>query len=269
MPDQFTFATAAATAQAAYGLFNSQSINLDLQALIDKKGGEFSSATGIRYLGSNNGFNAPFDAGLVRVAHLPDQVDGFSATVFRLNNTRQAILAIRGSNSASDFLQDVKLGVVGFANDQFIAIALLDGEKSVLCRFRRRRRNLRLIDSRELHDVTELDWALLLHRLPDGVGGFVEQDFVGHEWENLADGRGPIEMQKCSVLNGPEGAESLSRGREPPVRVALIYHSSPAGATWNEWGIGSDAALSGLSRVFGLRHRGLTHPGQALPPLRG
>src|SRR4029079_17517671 len=48
---------------------------------------------------------------------------GFSASLFRDKETGSAILAIRGTDEVVvDQAQDLKLGIVGFANDQLISL---------------------------------------------------------------------------------------------------------------------------------------------------
>jgi Ca2+-binding RTX toxin-like protein len=111
---------AAATAQAAYGDFSASVTSAELNEL--RADGEFTLQAGARFIGSIPDKSKPFNLGVVRVAYLPDQLNGFSATVFRDNATQQAILAIRGSNGISDFIQDAKIGVIGFASDQLISL---------------------------------------------------------------------------------------------------------------------------------------------------
>ena len=60
-------------------------------------------------------------------------------------------------------------------------------------------------------DFAQLDRPALFHRLPDGVGGFVEEDFVGHGVRSRRRSR----LRRLASSNGPEGAEACSRGREP------------------------------------------------------
>lgn len=55
-------------------------------------------------------------------ASLPNQADGFSATVFFNTADNTHVLAIRGSEGISDYIEDAKLSIVGFASDQTISM---------------------------------------------------------------------------------------------------------------------------------------------------
>jgi hypothetical protein len=73
---------------------------------------------------------------------------------------------------------DQSVGTI--AHYEFFAIAFIDLEVTLVGSFGRRGRDLCLIHAGLFDDFTQLDWAAVFHRLPDGVGGFVEEDFVGH-----------------------------------------------------------------------------------------
>ncbi len=55
-------------------------------------------------------------------------------------------------------------------------------------------------------DFAQLNRAAIFHRLPDGVGGFVEKDFVGHGGRANMNGE----------LDSPGGAAGLAGRRKPP-----------------------------------------------------
>src|SRR6185295_8120299 len=112
----------AATAQAAYSNFANQGSEDDKTPLTDSSGGEFAGISADRLLGDNGTQNDPFGLGITRIAYTPDQSNGFSAAVFRRNDTGQAILAIRGTNGPVDLVQDAKLVVLGVATDQAISL---------------------------------------------------------------------------------------------------------------------------------------------------
>src|SRR5262245_674529 len=121
---QWNSAVAVATAQAAYSFFASQTGNpqLDLASLNNPDGGEFTEIFGRRFLGLDDSSGNPFGNGMIRIAYRGDELNGFSASVFRNVDTEQAYLAVRGSNGLADFIQDAKLSALGYASDQFISL---------------------------------------------------------------------------------------------------------------------------------------------------
>lgn len=110
-----------AAAQAAYGEFG-PTIATDLASLAEEGKGDFTNVSAARFLGLTQS-SAPFTTGgLFRTAYEPEQPNGFSASVFQELNSGRKILAVRGTADLADFLQDAKLGLVGFVSDQAISL---------------------------------------------------------------------------------------------------------------------------------------------------
>lgn len=104
----------ALAAQAAYAPFDTQIPPL---ALVEPGFADFPESAARRFLGPTG--SAP---GLTLLGHTPNSPTGFSASLFRDKGTGSPILAIRGTDELIDRAQDLKLGVVGFANDQLISL---------------------------------------------------------------------------------------------------------------------------------------------------
>jgi len=118
-----------------------------------------------------------------RAAPLDGVVHRYAFALGPFDKLRHRQLAIgRGElPCGADFRQASRNKPAGaFADDQLLLLGLCNLEETLCRRLIRGRSNLRLVDLGELDDSAECDRAALLHRLPDGVGGFVQQDFVGH-----------------------------------------------------------------------------------------
>src|SRR5688572_4477057 len=99
-------------AQAAYaGPFSAN----PLPALVEPRTGEFTPAQALRFLGTAGSPNT-------EILHQASDFNGFSATALRSPIDGRISLAIRGTNDTLDFIQDAKLGLVGFASDQAISL---------------------------------------------------------------------------------------------------------------------------------------------------
>src|SRR5712692_3824689 len=119
MPNLDTFAKASAIAQASYAKFADDRDDVDV--LVVPGNADFTSSLARRVLGLTSNTD-PFSQGIDRVAYQPDQVNGFSATVFRTQDTGKAVLSIRGTAGPADLLQDANLVITGFASDQLISL---------------------------------------------------------------------------------------------------------------------------------------------------
>src|SRR5437868_3565490 len=114
MPSANLLEEFALAAQASYAQFNGQTAN---QALVQPGFGDMPDAAAQRFLGS-----AGLAPGITLLNHTPNSLNGFSASLFQDRATSGFVLAIRGTDDLADKLQDIKLGVVGFANDQLISL---------------------------------------------------------------------------------------------------------------------------------------------------
>src|SRR5713226_3157398 len=119
MPTPDALFVASAVAQASYASFGSLA---DVDALVVKGKADFTSSLARRYQGQSVPSSEPFQAGLIRAAYQPDQLNGFSATLFQFRNSTQKVLAIRGTAGPADLLQDANLAITGFASDQLISL---------------------------------------------------------------------------------------------------------------------------------------------------
>ena len=93
---------------------------------------------------------------------------------------------------------------------------------------------------------------LVFHRLPDGVGGFVEEDFVGHGGE----------VRRVENWTAPKGRHRLAGRRQPPEIVG--YQSTiqaPEGRHRTAWMTGTMSPLQGFAIECAIADRGLTPPG--------
>jgi Ca2+-binding RTX toxin-like protein len=119
MPNLDTFAKTSAIAQASYGKFADDRDDVDV--LVVPGNADFTSSLARRFLGLTSNTD-PFSRGIDRVAYQPDEVNGFSATVFRTQDTGKAVLSIRGTAGPADLLQDANLVITGFASDQLVSL---------------------------------------------------------------------------------------------------------------------------------------------------
>src|SRR4051812_40733676 len=103
----------ALNAQGAYALFNRRAVT---DALTRVSEGDFTQNEVTRFLASPSN-----PEGFLLVAHTADDNVGFSASVFQTAGA-QNILSVRGTAGALDLIQDAKLSLLGFANDQTISL---------------------------------------------------------------------------------------------------------------------------------------------------
>ena len=116
---------------------------------------------------------APFDGVVHRNAFALGPLDELRHREFavrrgqlsRRANLRQA----RGDQSSGTF-----------ADHHFVPLPLRDVKEITCRRLKSCRRDLRLVDPRQFDDSAELNRAVIPHRLPDGVGGLVQEHFFGH-----------------------------------------------------------------------------------------
>lgn len=106
-------------AQAAYALFNDTTRRL-IDILKETGKGDFTEAQAKAFLGlDESGSPIPGKGyALIPNSHQPDDGAGFSATLFRSNETGELTLAIRGADGLTDLLQDAEIFTRGYAEDQ-------------------------------------------------------------------------------------------------------------------------------------------------------
>src|SRR3954462_9585017 len=114
MPSPDVLVRQALAAQAAYALLDSQSAT---RALVQPGFGDMPQSTVERFLGV-----VQSEQGVKLLSHTPNWLTGFSASVFEDTATGTPILAVRGSEGLADFVQDAKLSLLGFANDQAVSL---------------------------------------------------------------------------------------------------------------------------------------------------
>src|SRR5437868_1877121 len=118
MPSSETFLSASLIAQAAYALLDGKDATR-LVALSDRGTSAIPPVAARRFLGDGEFAGQ----GLIFVHYTPNSPTGFSASLFRDKATNRPILAIRGTDElVVDQAQDLKLSIVGFANDQLISL---------------------------------------------------------------------------------------------------------------------------------------------------
>jgi pimeloyl-ACP methyl ester carboxylesterase len=105
-------------AQASYALWEE---GVSINVLMDK--GSFSDSQARRFLGLDENDAPIAGKGYTLLAHTPnDPVTGFSATVFRSNETGKITIAFRGTDGGLDIVEDGFLAVEGYARDQIYSL---------------------------------------------------------------------------------------------------------------------------------------------------
>lgn len=236
-------------AQAAYALLDGPNT---ARALVQPGLGDMPQSAAERFLGLIQS-----DQGLTLLTHTPNWLTGFSASVFRENATGLPILAVRGSEGPADFVQDAKLSLLGFANDQAISLY-------------RYYRQLTTPGGQAVEYTA--DEIALLHRLnapvalspafvlPSLIGGNAVLDLLLSQDTGIARSDG----NAGSVL--PPGAQIVVTGHSlgghlailfgrlfPNVTQAIYTFNAPGTASWGDRLLDSfGLAHSDSSRVFNI-----------------
>src|SRR5262249_32293388 len=101
-------------------------------------------------------------------------------------------------------------------DSELLAIAFVDLEIVLTSRFRCSGGNLGLVDACLFGDVSQLNRAAVFYRLPDGVCGFVEEEFVGHG------GKKSRRDPRTRFLVAPEGPGRVAGGVSRRKRVTNL-----------------------------------------------
>jgi hypothetical protein len=108
-------------AQASYSIFDA--VGDPESALTGRETGDFTDAQASRFLGLLSDPLVPQPQGLELRHHQPNDLSGFSATVFFDRSAGRYVLAIRGTEGLIDALEDVnRIGLQGYAGDQAVSL---------------------------------------------------------------------------------------------------------------------------------------------------